>query len=203
MRRETAEAPEASPQVNLMRRWRRQTRAVFLLLLGSAVLAVGGMRVAPKLSVITGWNTAEATMQRIQVLSSHDGEGYGIFRVSGTYAAQVNGSTTLTCTDDDWTRDFARAAARANQLRGQLTRRIHFSGRACDLAAADTLSYLGTPLLFVFIGLLLIAGGAYLWVRSRRKVERCSNCGSALRPYYRHCPECAASIQRNPHPIAV
>lgn len=186
-----------------MRR-RRQTQSILLLLLGLAALATGVIRLAPRLGVKAGWRAVDATMQRIQVLNSHDGDGYGIFRISGTYEARVNGTVTaLTCTDGDWSRDFASVTARANALRGQLTRKVHFSGLACELAAADTFSYLGPPLLLFLLGLLLGGAGVYVWLTSRRKVERCLNCGSLLRPYYRHCPECAAAIQSNRNPIAV
>lgn len=186
-----------------MRR-RRQAQSIFLFLLGVPAVVTGGLGLAPRLAVLAGWQTAEATMQQIRVATSHDGEGYGTFRVSGTYLAPVNGTNTaLTCTDGDWSRDFANVTARGDRLRGQLKRKVHFSGEACELAAAGTLSYVGPQTFTLFLGFVLAGAGVYGWLLSRRTMRRCAGCGSALRPYYRYCPECAATIQSDQHPIAV
>lgn len=178
---------------------RRRVRAIFLASFGLATGVWAALEVQPRAAVLLGWSSATATMQRVTVASSHDAQGYGVYRPSGSYAI---GGATFTCSYGQWARDYGWAAEKADVLRTEASREAYFSGQACELAAADILSFLDWPFVLLLTGGALVLAAFLLW-RAAKAAARCATCGSALQPRYRFCPECGESIPKNRHPIAI
>jgi hypothetical protein len=170
----------------------------WVFLFAAATLAVGSVWLARhQLTVLTRWKPAEGTLLRHEVIRNHDSDGYLYFQINASFRYQVDGKErTATALSSFGSADFGWIAPQFGLYTAGTRYPLRYDPakpEVFEFGAGYNKLYFRTPVqclsgavACLLLGLLLRQFG--------RPLKRCIQCGKAIRPFFRYCPDCGESI---------
>lgn len=172
-----------------------------------ALLGFAGWKVVPQIALLARTKSVQATVVRgsmprgqsapvLALIREHDGDGYVIYGLRGTFSYYVNGQKVGEATTPFRTRDVAEILKLRDAYSDSDTHEIRY-----DPARPETI-YIRLGLHNLFSGAMVSAVlGAFVLLivamilfRFSRAPKLCTACQAELENYYQFCPGCSATV---------